>query len=212
MKSFVKWINSKELLQLSPLYRAPIAHFYFELIHPFGDGNGRAGRIIEAMLLQTNYGYAPQAISKFYLKNVDQYFTLFNECRKKAERKEDYPNTAFVAYFLERLLDTFYYFYDKRTEFYNKFAFSGYLVQLSKEGKINKRQAAILAYLRNNKMTDKKSLAAELWYQALYSDYHAKTQERDLKHLQRLNLISIENNQIRLINIFPHAHLLKGEQ
>ena len=210
MKDFVKWINSEDLLKLSPLYRAPLAHFYFELIHPFWDGNGRTGRVIEAMLLQANYDYAPHAISGFYLKNVDQYFTVFNECRKKAESKRSFPNTDFVAYFLERLLDTFYYLYDKRNEFYSVMAFSAHLVRLSGEGKINKRQEAIVFYLRKSKVTDKKLLESEPWYQALYSDYHPKTKERDLKQLQTLNLISVENNQIQIIDLFPKRRLSKG--
>lgn len=39
--------------------RAPLLHLYFELIHPFWDGNGRVGRVLEAsVLLAAGYQYA----------------------------------------------------------------------------------------------------------------------------------------------------------
>jgi fido (protein-threonine AMPylation protein) len=48
--------------------RAPLVHFYYEQIHPFWDGNGRVGRVIEATLLQAaGYRYAPFAMARHYL-------------------------------------------------------------------------------------------------------------------------------------------------
>jgi Fic family protein len=47
MGSFVEWLNSEELCGLPSLIRAPLAHYYFERIHPFQDGNGREGRLHE---------------------------------------------------------------------------------------------------------------------------------------------------------------------
>ena len=51
MKNFITFINSTEVIALHPIVRAVIAHFYFVTVHPFGDGNGRAARAIEAFLL-----------------------------------------------------------------------------------------------------------------------------------------------------------------
>ncbi|AUB81043.1 Fic family protein [Candidatus Thiodictyon syntrophicum] len=59
----------------------------YECIHPFWDGNGRVGRVIEAsLLLREGFKYAPFAQARFYLDQIDRYFTLFNTCRKAAER------------------------------------------------------------------------------------------------------------------------------
>jgi len=49
MDKFLDWFNSENLLD--PVLKAAIAHFWFIIIHPFDDGNGRIGRAITDMLL-----------------------------------------------------------------------------------------------------------------------------------------------------------------
>lgn len=45
MKRFLQWFN-KESFAVDGLLRAGIAHLWFEILHPFDDGNGRVGRAI----------------------------------------------------------------------------------------------------------------------------------------------------------------------
>lgn len=67
MRVFCEWINSKELVDLYPPIRAALAHYYFGLIHPFGDGNGRVARISEALMLRVSgIKYVPIMLSNFY--------------------------------------------------------------------------------------------------------------------------------------------------
>lgn len=49
MDKFLDWFNNDT--QLDPVLKAAIAHFWFIIIHPFDDGNGRIGRAITDMLL-----------------------------------------------------------------------------------------------------------------------------------------------------------------
>lgn len=49
MKAFLDWFNHDD--SLDPVLKAAIAHFWFIIIHPFDDGNGRIGRAITDMLL-----------------------------------------------------------------------------------------------------------------------------------------------------------------
>jgi Fic family protein len=49
MDKFLDWFNNDS--QLDPVIKAAIAHFWFIIIHPFDDGNGRIGRAITDMLL-----------------------------------------------------------------------------------------------------------------------------------------------------------------
>jgi Fic family protein len=48
MDKFLDWFNKENL---DPVLKAAIAHFWFIIIHPFDDGNGRIGRAISDMLL-----------------------------------------------------------------------------------------------------------------------------------------------------------------
>jgi len=49
MDKFLDWFNNDN--QLDPVLKAAIAHFWFIIIHPFDDGNGRIGRAITDMVL-----------------------------------------------------------------------------------------------------------------------------------------------------------------
>ena len=49
MDQFLDWFNNDNSLDL--VLKAAIAHFWFIIIHPFDDGNGRIGRAISDMLL-----------------------------------------------------------------------------------------------------------------------------------------------------------------
>ena len=49
MDKFLDWFNNEN--RLDPVLKAAIAHFWFIIIHPFDDGNGRIARAITDMLL-----------------------------------------------------------------------------------------------------------------------------------------------------------------
>ncbi len=49
MDTFLDWFNTEE--KTDPVMKAAIAHFWFIIIHPFDDGNGRIARAITDLLL-----------------------------------------------------------------------------------------------------------------------------------------------------------------
>jgi Fic family protein len=60
MDRFISWFNNDNTLD--PVLKAAIAHFWFIIIHPFDDGNGRIGRAITDMLLAR----AENSADRFY--------------------------------------------------------------------------------------------------------------------------------------------------
>ncbi len=54
MDRFLDWVNNEN--RVDPVLKAAIAHFWFIIIHPFDDGNGRIGRAITDMLLARSEG------------------------------------------------------------------------------------------------------------------------------------------------------------
>ena len=64
-----------------PLIRMAVAHYQFEAIHPFTDGNGRTGRILNILyLVHTGLLQIPVLyISRFIIQNKPDYYRLLRE-------------------------------------------------------------------------------------------------------------------------------------
>lgn len=60
MDKFLEWINSEE--KTDPVLKAAISHFWFIIIHPFYDGNGRIARAISDLFLSR----AENSAERFY--------------------------------------------------------------------------------------------------------------------------------------------------
>jgi len=61
---------------LPPLVQMAILHYQFEAIHPFGDGNGRVGRLLMALFL-TERGLMPQPLlylSAYFERTRSEYY------------------------------------------------------------------------------------------------------------------------------------------
>ena len=79
MKNLEDYINEKS--NVDPLIKMAVAHYQFEAIHPFYDGNGRTGRIINILhLVMNNLLDSPILyLSKYILNNRSEYYkTLQN--------------------------------------------------------------------------------------------------------------------------------------
>jgi len=74
MHMFLEWIEGAQ--DITPYVKAGIAHLWFELIHPFDDGNGRIGRAIADMLLARaeNSPRRYYSISAQFLKERKHYY------------------------------------------------------------------------------------------------------------------------------------------
>lgn len=73
IKNWEMYINSQD--EKDPLVQIAVAHYQFEAIHPFLDGNGRIGRlVIPLFLCERNLLYYPVLyISEYFEKNRDEY-------------------------------------------------------------------------------------------------------------------------------------------
>ena len=177
------------------LIRAPLAHYYCELIHPYWDGNGRVGRIIEATLLQEEgFRYAPFAQAGYYLKNIDQYFTLFNTCRRSANKGDKFPITPFILFFLRGMLESLNSLHDRVNDLVSVLLFETRVKRLFDDKKINARQYAIITQVfSSSKPLQLKALRKTPWYIALYSKLTDKTARRDLNRLKELKLMTLND-------------------
>ena len=97
MEEFISFINSRKLQSEHPVIRALLAHFFLVTIHPFGDGNGRVSRLLEAgVLFQHGYNvHGFYGLSNFFYRNGDEYRTLLQQARRALR---PFDVTQFVAF------------------------------------------------------------------------------------------------------------------
>lgn len=89
-------------IDLDPLIKMAVAHYQFECIHPFSDGNGRTGRILNILYLM-DCGVLSQPIlylSRFILERRSDYYTLL----RNVTAKNDWE--SWVLFMLEAVEDT----------------------------------------------------------------------------------------------------------
>lgn len=85
MANLEQFINDGEMSQLDPLIKMAIIHHQFESIHPFYDGNGRTGRIINILYLVIS-GLLDLPIlylSRYITRNKGEYYHLIQAIRDK---------------------------------------------------------------------------------------------------------------------------------
>lgn len=89
MQNLEKYIN-EDFDSIDPLIKLAMIHYQFESIHPFYDGNGRTGRIINILylILKDLLDSPILYLSKYIIRNKSQYYKLFNETREKNNFEE----------------------------------------------------------------------------------------------------------------------------
>lgn len=82
-----QFINNDDACDLDPLIKMAIIHHQFESIHPFPDGNGRIGRIINVLYLtrQELLDIPILYLSRFITANKGEYYQLLQLVRDTGE-------------------------------------------------------------------------------------------------------------------------------
>jgi Fic family protein len=89
-------------IEIDPLVRMAIQHYQFEAIHPFSDGNGRTGRILNILFL-VKHGLLNSPIlylSRFIIQNKADYYRLL----KKVTHEQDW--SAWIMFILNGVEET----------------------------------------------------------------------------------------------------------
>lgn len=87
MSNLEQFINDPELSDYDPLVKMAIIHFQFESIHPFYDGNGRTGRILNILyLVLTGLQKLPILyLSSHIIRNKPDYYRLLQGVRENGD-------------------------------------------------------------------------------------------------------------------------------
>lgn len=85
------FINDPDLSAIDPLIKMALIHHRFETIHPFYDGNGRTGRIVNVLYLvkEKLLDIPTLYLSRYILQTKQDYYRLLQEVRTE-EKWDDW--------------------------------------------------------------------------------------------------------------------------
>ena len=99
MELFISWFNNSRD-QIPGIVRAAIAHVWFEIIHPYEDGNGRLGRAIADVAIAQAFGFSPLlSLSTPISQNKKPYYEQLN-----LASKGNLDITNWVTWFVENTI------------------------------------------------------------------------------------------------------------
>ncbi|MDR2147699.1 MAG: Fic family protein [Tannerella sp.] len=187
MDNFLFWLNNDNIL-IDSVLKSAIAHFWFVIIHPFDDGNGRIARAISDMLLARSES-SPE---RFYsLSNqIRQEKNVYYETLKSGQHG-DGDITQWLVWFLTCLKHALLETEDSMQHILRKAAFW----EKHKETPINERQRLML-----NKLFDDFSgkLTSSKW--AKIAKTSPDSALRDMKDLMEKGILRQEKERGRNVN------------
>ena len=102
MTGLERFMNDANLMQVDPLIKMALIHHQFESIHPFYDGNGRTGRIVNVLYLVKEglLDIPVLYLSQHIVKTKPDYYRLLQKVRDNDAWEE------WVMYMLEAVEQT----------------------------------------------------------------------------------------------------------
>ncbi len=182
LDNLIDFINNDERYKTDPLLKMAIAHFQFEAIHPFRDGNGRTGRIFNIHYL-TQKGLLDLPIlflSRYIMDNKDDYYSGLIGVSQRGDWKK------WILYMLRAVETTSNITYQKINEILSSKESMLHYIN-SKEKKMRKTAELVdmlftQPYIKVKHLTDAK----------IYSEVTAREYLNKLAELKILEKKSIE--------------------
>lgn len=133
MDNLISFLNDDKNYPADPLLKMCIAHYQFEAIHPFQDGNGRTGRILNLLYLISKDLLSQPTLymSKYIILNKDDYYFKLGGVTQRhdwedwiifmldAIEKTSILTNSLINEILEQM-DSTYEYARKKIKWYNK--------------------------------------------------------------------------------------------
>lgn len=186
MKKFLAWFNQDNSLDF--VLKAAIAHFWFIIIHPFDDGNGRIGRAITDMLLARSEGSGERfySMSSQILEERKLYYAVLQKVQHSSN-----DITEWLNWFLHCLRNAMLATENTTQQILRKSAFW----KLHEKTSINERQRKVLNMLFDN---FEGKLQSSKW--AKINKISPDTALRDIKDLIEKGILQQTNEGGRSVN------------
>jgi Fic family protein len=106
VEELLKWLNSEETKNLSPILKAGIVLYEIVRIHPFTEGNGRTARALATLILFKE-GYDVKrffSLEEYYDNDIASYYEALQSVSNQLVKEESERDlTSWLEYFTEGL-------------------------------------------------------------------------------------------------------------
>ena len=108
LEDWIEFCNDDEKYDYDPLLKLALTHYQFEAIHPFDDGNGRTGRILNILLLNQKglLEHPVLYLSGYIIRNKNEYYEKIGAVTERFSWK------PWIIFILEGIEQTCYYTID----------------------------------------------------------------------------------------------------
>lgn len=201
------------------ILQAIITHVYIEWIHPFADGNGRTGRLVEFFIL-LRYGLpsiTSHILSNFYNQTRTEYYRQLNNARKERNL------TKFIDYavqgFRDGLDENLKLIQDGQMKiFWRNYVYESFAdMKYVKSSVFKRKRGLMFAIPIHRLLTSSEILLADSEIFRQYSELKKSTFDNDLKELVSMELLlKIEDkymaNTSVLYDALPEKRELKVQR
>ncbi len=175
---------------------AIVAHVYLEWIHPFGDGNGRTGRLLEFYVLSRggNPDITLHVLSNYYNLTRPEYYRQLEKAFQTKDLSE------FIAYALLGFRDGLQQILEKIQSSQLSITWQKYIydkfntVEPGQKEVFKRKRSFALEIPIDRKFLKEDIPDLNIALARLYSNISAKTLERDIDELLRLEILVKEGN------------------
>ena len=205
---------SGEFQRHDRIIQALAAHYHIGAMHPFGDGNGRTSRALEAFMLRQAgvSGLVMVSLSNYYYEHKEDYLAAMSESRHKG-----HDLTAFLRFALPAVsarcnaVTASIVDHNKRTLF-RQFAQSLFgKLRSPRRRVLAERHLHILETLLDSPTPDTGDLFLRTVDEYINLKYPGRAWSRDVLHLLDLGAITIERNRILRLNLDWPQQLSESE-
>jgi Fic family protein len=186
---------------------AIVTHVYIEWIHPFGDGNGRTGRLIEFYILLRSGlpSIVSHILSNFYNQTRSEYYKQLDYARKKRDL------TNFVQYAIRGFRDGLkenlnIIQHSQFSIFWEHYIYEIFAeIKYSKSEVFKRKRALVLQMPLGKPLTSDELMQITPDIAKRYASVGRATLARDLKELQALKLIVKEGKYYMANTMILHS-------
>jgi Fic family protein len=193
MNNYINWLNQKKegILTNNIIAKAIMSHYYLTEIHPFGDGNGRTARAVEAMVLYANgiNPYCFWSLANFWSARRNEYIAHLGNIRETCDPL-DFLIWGAKGYLgeVERIKGAVL----KKLKYLMLRDYVSWLLKTKKqqkpEKKINERIRSLMFLLTDSGKIPLDKFRASSEYESLYLHESSSTKSRDLSKMKLLTL------------------------